>query len=121
MSLLYTDNTWWRYRGLILQDLTFIHLGNPDEVADGVINFRKRWQQFTILDLLRKFKLTAYSFQRDDELINVFDGFRTYLSEEAMWELSLQIKPRVQRRPPPLVQEEDQDQNTVTEDHSATI
>ena len=43
-------------RGLILQDLTFIHLGNPDELAPGIINFRKRWQQFNILDTMRRFK-----------------------------------------------------------------
>lgn len=42
-------------RGLILQDLTFVHLGNPDYV-DGKVNFSKRWQQFNILDSMRCFQ-----------------------------------------------------------------
>lgn len=42
-------------RGLILQDLTFVHLGNPDHV-DGKVNFSKRWQQFNILDSMRCFQ-----------------------------------------------------------------
>ena len=36
------------YIGLILQDLTFVQIGNPD-LLDGKINFAKRWQQFNIL------------------------------------------------------------------------
>ena len=39
-----------------MQDLTFIHLGNQDELAPGIVNFRKRWQQFNILDTMRRFK-----------------------------------------------------------------
>lgn len=42
-------------RGLILQDLTFVHLGNPDYI-DGKVNFSKRWQQFNILDSMRCFQ-----------------------------------------------------------------
>lgn len=42
-------------RGLILQDLTFVHLGNPDHI-DGKVNFSKRWQQFNILDSMRCFQ-----------------------------------------------------------------
>lgn len=44
------------HRGLILQDLTFIHIGNQDLLPDGSINFAKRWQQFNILDNMRRFK-----------------------------------------------------------------
>lgn len=42
-------------RGLILQDLTFVHLGNPDYI-DNKVNFSKRWQQFNILDSMRCFQ-----------------------------------------------------------------
>lgn len=48
----------WIYctrRGLILQDLTFVHLGNPDFI-NGKVNFSKRWQQFNILDSMRRFQ-----------------------------------------------------------------
>jgi len=40
--------------GLILSDLTFVHIGNSDYLQDDrIINFWKRWQQFTILHKLR--------------------------------------------------------------------
>ena len=43
-------------RGLILQDLTFVHIGNNDFLPDGNINFGKRWQQYNILDQMRRFR-----------------------------------------------------------------
>ena len=42
--------------GLILQDLTFVHIGNNDYLPDGNINFGKRWQQYNILDQMRRFR-----------------------------------------------------------------
>ena len=36
------------YIGLILQDLTFVQIGNQDFLEEK-INFAKRWQQFNIL------------------------------------------------------------------------
>ncbi|KAG0715877.1 Rap guanine nucleotide exchange factor 1 [Chionoecetes opilio] len=45
------------YIGLILQDLTFVHIGNSDTLPDGNINFSKRWQQYHILeDNMKRFK-----------------------------------------------------------------
>jgi hypothetical protein len=42
------------FSGLILSDLTFVHIGNSDYLQDDrIINFWKRWQQFTILHKLR--------------------------------------------------------------------
>ncbi len=37
------------YMGLVLQDLTFVHIGNSDNVKGGRVNFAKRWQQYNIL------------------------------------------------------------------------
>ncbi len=37
------------YMGLVLQDLTFVHIGNSDTVKGGKVNFAKRWQQYNIL------------------------------------------------------------------------
>ena len=47
--------------GLILQDITFVHIGNPDFIPDleddgKCINFVKCWQYFNILDSMRRFK-----------------------------------------------------------------
>nr|XP_051691369.1 rap guanine nucleotide exchange factor 1 isoform X2 [Oryctolagus cuniculus] len=81
------------YLGLILQDLTFVHLGNPDHI-DGKVNFSKRWQQFNILDSMRRFQQAHYDIRRNDDIINFFNDFSDHLAEEALWELSLKIKPR---------------------------
>uniref|UniRef100_A0A8C9R2G6 CRK SH3-binding GNRP n=1 Tax=Scleropages formosus TaxID=113540 RepID=A0A8C9R2G6_SCLFO len=81
------------YLGLILQDLTFVHLGNPD-LIDGKVNFSKRWQQFNILDSMRRFQQVHYDLKRNDEIVSFFNDFSDHLAEEALWELSLKIKPR---------------------------
>ncbi|KTG04151.1 hypothetical protein cypCar_00013186 [Cyprinus carpio] len=80
-------------RGLILQDLTFVHLGNPD-LIDGKINFSKRWQQFNILDTMRRFQQVHYDLKHNDDIVSFFNDFSDHLAEEALWELSLKIKPR---------------------------
>ncbi|CAM2103575.1 rap guanine nucleotide exchange factor 1 [Caretta caretta] len=81
------------YLGLILQDLTFVHLGNPDYI-DGKVNFSKRWQQFNILDSMRCFQQIHYDVKRNDDIVTFFNDFSDHLAEEALWELSLKIKPR---------------------------
>ncbi|XP_045549006.1 rap guanine nucleotide exchange factor 1b isoform X2 [Salmo salar] len=81
------------YLGLILQDLTFVHLGNPD-LIDGKVNFSKRWQQFNILDSMRRFQQMHYELKRNDDIVCFFNDFSDHLAEEALWELSLKIKPR---------------------------
>ncbi|XP_060106701.1 rap guanine nucleotide exchange factor 1 isoform X3 [Heteronotia binoei] len=81
------------YLGLILQDLTFVHLGNPDYI-DSKVNFSKRWQQFNILDSMRRFQQAHYEIKRNDDIISFFNDFSDHLAEEALWELSLKIKPR---------------------------
>ncbi|KAM6243572.1 rap guanine nucleotide exchange factor 1 isoform 5-T5 [Porphyrio hochstetteri] len=81
------------YLGLILQDLTFVHLGNPDYI-DSKVNFSKRWQQFNILDSMRCFQQAHYDIKRNDDIVSFFNDFSDHLAEEALWELSLKIKPR---------------------------
>uniref|UniRef100_A0A3P8U8I1 CRK SH3-binding GNRP n=1 Tax=Amphiprion percula TaxID=161767 RepID=A0A3P8U8I1_AMPPE len=85
------------YLGLILQDLTFVHLGNPDFLMTSQgskVNFSKRWQQFNILDTLRSYQQVRYSLQPDDDIISFFNDFSDHLAEEALWELSLRIRPK---------------------------
>ncbi|XP_029985671.1 rap guanine nucleotide exchange factor 1-like isoform X2 [Sphaeramia orbicularis] len=85
------------YLGLILQDLTFVHLGNPDTLttAQGSkVNFSKRMQQFNILDTLRSYQQVHYSLQPNDDIISFFNDFSDHLAEEALWELSLRLRPR---------------------------
>lgn len=80
------------YIGIILQDLTFIHIGNPDNFSDGNINFAKRWQQFNILDSMRRFKMN-YDFKESSKILAMFNNFEDYLSEESLWQISKKIKP----------------------------
>nr|XP_046242395.1 rap guanine nucleotide exchange factor 1-like [Scatophagus argus] len=85
------------YLGLILQDLTFVHLGNPDILMTPQgpkINFSKRWQQFNILDTLRSYQQVHYSLQPNEDIISFFNDFSDHLAEEALWELSLRLRPR---------------------------
>ncbi|XP_013420266.1 rap guanine nucleotide exchange factor 1 isoform X3 [Lingula anatina] len=88
------------YIGLILQDLTFVHIGNPNNLPEGSINFAKRWQQFNILDNMKRFKKCNYGFKKNPKIIGFFNNFDDYLSEEAQWQLSESIKPRGTRKKP---------------------
>ncbi|VDN57485.1 unnamed protein product [Dracunculus medinensis] len=92
------------YIGLVLQDLTFVHIGNTNYLAPencnyckNLINFGKRWQQFAILDSIRRFKSWNYSIEKDDKILYFFQDFKNYLSEDDIWELSETIKPRLRR------------------------
>ncbi|KAM7415449.1 hypothetical protein PAMA_017792 [Pampus argenteus] len=85
------------YLGLILQDLTFVHLGNPDMLMTSQgskVNFSKCWQQFNILDTLRCYQQVSYPLQPNDDIISFFNDFNDHLAEEALWELSLKLRPR---------------------------
>lgn len=82
------------YLGLILQDVTFVCLGNVDELPDGKVNFVKRWQLFNILDTFRRFKLMEYEFEVKDEIRQFFGGFNNFLNEDDLFERSLKLKPR---------------------------
>ncbi|XP_053180571.1 rap guanine nucleotide exchange factor 1-like [Scomber japonicus] len=85
------------YLGLILQDLTFVHLGNPDKLMTpqgSKVNFSKNWQQFNILETLRTYQQTRYQLQANDDITSFFNEFRDHLAEEALWELSLRLRPR---------------------------
>ena len=82
------------YLGLILQDITFIHLGNPSELPDGKINFVKRWQQFNVLDTVRRFKESLYDFPRNEKILEFFNEYEDHMDEEDMWDKSQEIQPR---------------------------
>ncbi|XP_064555404.1 guanine nucleotide-releasing factor 2 isoform X4 [Drosophila montana] len=85
------------YIGLVLQDLTFVHVGNQDYVSKGVINFSKRWQQYNIIVNMKRFKKCAFPFRRNERIIGFFDNFKDFMGEEEMWQISERIKPRGRR------------------------
>ncbi|XP_045760965.1 guanine nucleotide-releasing factor 2 isoform X3 [Maniola jurtina] len=82
------------YIGLFLQDLTFVHVGNPDLLPDGSINFTKRWQQYTIMENMKRFHKEQYKFKKNERIQAMFNEFDDVLSEETMWQISETIKPR---------------------------
>lgn len=86
------------YLGLILQDITFIHLGNPNELPDGKVNFVKRWQQYNVLDTVRRFKESQYEFAKNEKVIDLFNKYDDHLLEEELWEKSQEIKPRAGKK-----------------------
>ncbi|KAK0396332.1 hypothetical protein QR680_001675 [Steinernema hermaphroditum] len=92
------------YIGLVLQDLTFVHVGNTDclpkslcQNRSNLLNFGKRWQQFAILDSIRRFKIWTYSLQKDEKILRLFGKFKEFLSEDDIWERSETIKPRMRK------------------------
>ncbi|XP_055712987.1 guanine nucleotide-releasing factor 2 isoform X3 [Phlebotomus papatasi] len=86
------------YIGLVLQDLTFVHIGNQDYLTEGIINFSKRWQQYNIVVNMKRFKKSSYPFKKKEHIIGFFDNFENYLDEDAMWQISENIKPREGKR-----------------------
>ncbi|XP_022085082.1 rap guanine nucleotide exchange factor 1-like isoform X2 [Acanthaster planci] len=91
------------YLGLILQDITFVHIGNPDHLPDSHhINFTKCWQFYNILDSMRRFKQHHYDNLRSSpKILAFFNDFIDFLDEESMWQLSKTIKPQGSGRPKP--------------------
>ncbi|CAH0600593.1 unnamed protein product [Chrysodeixis includens] len=89
------------YIGLVLQDLTFVHIGNPDLLPEGGINFTKRWQQYHIMQNMKRFNKKQYTFKKNEHILEMFNEFDDVLSEEAMWQVSESIKPRGGRRATP--------------------
>ncbi|CAF0911842.1 unnamed protein product [Didymodactylos carnosus] len=88
------------YIGLILSDLTFVHIGNADYLPDGkTVNFWKRWQQFNILHKLRYCRKWEHKFERCDRILFFFNNFDDYMSEDSQWLQSEKIKPRSKANP----------------------
>ncbi|CAG5095229.1 Similar to C3G: Guanine nucleotide-releasing factor 2 (Drosophila melanogaster), partial [Cotesia congregata] len=70
-----------------------------DLLPDGTINFSKRWQQFNIVENMKRFKKGTYSFKKNERIITFFNNFSDFLCEEAMWQISESIKPRGGKKP----------------------
>jgi len=82
------------YLGLILTDITFIHLGNPQNLPDGKVNFVKRWNQYNLLESVRRFKESLYHFPRNEKILDFFNEYDDHLDEDELWDESLVLRPR---------------------------
>lgn len=89
-SLLFSNHTFLCFRGLVLQDLTFVHIGNSDFLSDGVINFSKRWQQFNIVENMKRFKkgLVLYTYFLNIEIlflnVTLYDIYFIFVVEKLL-------------------------------------
>lgn len=54
------------------------------------------------MSLINKFSLlnfnSTYPFKKNERIIQFFDNFENYLDEDAMWQISENIKPRGGRK-----------------------
>jgi hypothetical protein len=82
------------YIGLYLQDLTFINFAGETLEDKESINFTKRWRQYNAVDKIRVAQTKAYIFEPDPHVLEYFDGFREHKSDDELYKISLQIKPR---------------------------
>lgn len=60
------------------------------------------WNQIDLFSQLIPVSLlfhsSAYPFKKNERIIAFFDNFENYLDEDAMWQISENIKPRVTRK-----------------------
>eukprot|EP00731_Ephydatia_muelleri_P024317 Em0016g588a len=85
------------YIGLYLQDLTFIEM-QPSLLEDKTsINFTKKWKQFKSVDHIRFSQTKQYTFHPDPEVLSMFGNFEQTLTDEELWQVSNEIKPRSQK------------------------
>ncbi|PAV70504.1 hypothetical protein WR25_19397 [Diploscapter pachys] len=91
--------------GVVLQDLIFIHAGNPDKIPPErccgrttLINFLKRWHQYAVLDSIRKLKKWNYDIQKDDPVFYfLHNSTKNFMNDDQTWSRSYEIK-ATQRR-----------------------
>ena len=88
------------YIGIALQDLTFVNESNDWlDSSKTVVNFAKRWQQYNVLNGLSRFlKTCQYNLQRNEVIVQFFNNFDGFLSEEALWQISESIRPRTSHK-----------------------
>ncbi|KAI8429762.1 hypothetical protein MSG28_000307 [Choristoneura fumiferana] len=64
-------------------------------IDSSSINFTKRWQQYHIMENMKRFhKDRQYKFKKSERIQAMFNEFDDVLSEEALWQISESLKPR---------------------------
>jgi len=80
------------WRGVYLQDLTFIEDGNPDQIED-LINFSKRILVRKILSQVATFQQEAFNYV-EVPLVRAYLDSLPQLDDDQIYKLSLQCEPR---------------------------
>ncbi|KAI9302013.1 ras guanine nucleotide exchange factor domain-containing protein [Cunninghamella echinulata] len=85
------------FLGIYLQDLTFIEDGNQDFIkkSEGLINFAKRQKCAEVIQEIKQFQSSSYTFHVVPELQEFIKGhLESSRDVETLYERSLQIEPR---------------------------
>ena len=93
---------WWsgihRFAGVFLTQLTFIN-ENPNLIGPNLINFRKRQKAAEVIEDIKRWQLTPYSFNVLPSVASfIEDSLRTFEDgrdlSDYFWNLSLDREPR---------------------------
>jgi hypothetical protein len=80
------------YMGSVCGDLTFIDEGNPDTI-DGLVNFEKRLQVYSVLQEVSGFARTPYTFAKVEPFHSLFTALPVF-GDKDLYSLSLSIEHR---------------------------
>lgn len=85
--------------GVFLSTLQFIQDGNPDNLPDGLINFRKRQKASEVISDIKRWQTQSFNLQPlplvlnfIEESLNQYSDTRA--SSDHFWALSLEREPR---------------------------
>ena len=84
------------YLGLYFTDLTFIEDGNPDflDKEGSIINFVKCQHLSTVIQDIQQYQQRMYYFQ-EVKMIQNFFSVLAVKTEDELYEISLEVEPRV--------------------------
>ncbi|PRP77743.1 rasGEF domain-containing protein [Planoprotostelium fungivorum] len=83
------------YPGIYLTDIIFIEDGNPDYIANGLINWTKRRRLSTVIKEVQTYQLKAYNFESISFLQTYLDEvMSSQMSEKDAYDMSLLREPK---------------------------
>jgi len=86
------------YLGIYLSDLTFIDEGTPNFTENGLLNFAKMRMIAHVIREVRNFQQTPYKIDPIPKASGYLLDPSLRLGDEELYQISLQIEPRVQTR-----------------------
>ncbi|XP_028457697.1 ras-specific guanine nucleotide-releasing factor 2 isoform X5 [Perca flavescens] len=83
------------YLGMYLTDLAFIEEGTPNFTEEGLVNFSKMRMISHIIREIRQFQQAPYRIEHQPKVTQFLLDKTLVMDEDALYELSLKIEPRV--------------------------
>jgi len=85
------------FLGVYLTDLTFIDEGNPKYIENNLINFKKKALEYEVIIQVLRFQESSYQFNLVPQVCTMIKNLPA-MTEDDMYEISLEIEPRDCRR-----------------------